>query len=1355
MNNPFIKKTTKQYTALNRLVTKEYPDDTGSASEGPKIFSDFLEVPNLILLGDPGAGKSFLFDEASQFENGLLLTARNFSIYANQSCTDKVLYIDALDENRSQTDSSQSIDTLIKLVNKYKPSKLRLSCRAADWLGETDLEVFKPYFDATGGYRVLSLEALTEEEKDQILHEKGINDPITFRKEAESRGVSFMLKNPQTLIMLIETIIHGGKWPETKKDLYKKSTEILLTEHNKNHARFGAGSFSVEVLFEAAGAACASLLISNVAGLNLLKSSLKLEFPSYTGIPYDHDAVLAALTRRIFIVSIDDSVNCTHRTIAEYLAACWLANLVRNGLPLNRIRSLICSEGSPVSELRGLHAWLATVLKEHAGILIQADPYGVLSYGDVASISPNDRNKLLDALVNLSDKDPWFRSHELSSEHLGALSGPDMVDSFKRILSTKSNNFYLRSIVLDAVKHGQSLPELSSGLQKILIDEKASYVERKNSYEALINVNPENIKQIVKAVRRKMKGNGTSVHLRASIISEIYEDNFSPNDVACLIVDVISDEDRHSTGELWFLPDSIPTTDIPEILNIVSDVLCKKNLPSNIHNKHEVVRCFSSFIVNVLPDKEKIKPKNLWIWLSALHVLNGRVTNTNKNKKIRAWIFDNNDFVLDLFLVALDNYNINNKHNLFWYDFSSTMMNEINRVPFAQSAFNLIKDNTNFTAKEKLIFDIVLSIVVNEDPTNRNIFEKIYDFGVLYPELEKILERECSCFVQDWRIENINNKIVKKNERQEGRRKHRLEFNKNINDIRSGKDLNKLIFVAYIYFSKFTDTDDKVSPEERVIEFLGIDLYKIAMEGLRSMISRSDLPSVEEVGKNITKNTQYKWWYCIIAGMDECWKKQPFFTAYPIETLKSCLAIDIACPTYHKEENTQYRLKYEWKDELFINHAELVQSVYIEIIRIELNKNKEHINEIHELCNDERLSHNRGTKLLCLLRDFPNAKYQVLKQLISEVISTFDLSDDLLKLALSVLSARSKVRKDQRAIWISIVFILSFNDLKDSSKLYLKNNTSAIWVLKSIINHAYTLSIKNTSFKLSIEQLAYLIALCGNKFKNVDHPRNGWSGENNPWDAAEFVRKLISDLSTKVDINAAQYLREFSIDSNFNTYKEHFKHALAQQESLRRQYDFIQPDWDATVETLSGGKPAHISDLHALTVTHLHELIRKIRFDNTDIYKAFWNEDSYGRIVDPKGEESCRDRLINILKPRFDPIEVHVEPEGHMANDKRADIVLLLHGKRLPLELKRDYHKDLWTACHNQLNRLYARDPEASGYGIYVIFWFGDKRTRAIPKPPQNIPRPKTPQELEDSLRSLILPDDQARLEVVVIDVSR
>jgi len=87
--------------------------------------------------------------------------------------------------------------------------------------------------------------------------------------------------------------------------------------------------------------------------------------------------------------------------------------------------------------------------------------------------------------------------------------------------------------------------------------------------------------------------------------------------------------------------------------------------------------------------------------------------------------------------------------------------------------------------------------------------------------------------------------------------------------------------------------------------------------------------------------------------------------------------------------------------------------------------------------------------------------------------------------------------------------------------------------------------------------------------------------------------------------------------------------------------------------------------------------------------------------------------------------------------------------------LKRDYHAEVWTAIEGQLERFYAHDPDAKGFGVYCVFWFGDKRKpHAIPAPPNGINRPQSAAEMEQMLIGLMPQDMRQRLAVIVIDVS-
>jgi len=110
-------------------------------------------------------------------------------------------------------------------------------------------------------------------------------------------------------------------------------------------------------------------------------------------------------------------------------------------------------------------------------------------------------------------------------------------------------------------------------------------------------------------------------------------------------------------------------------------------------------------------------------------------------------------------------------------------------------------------------------------------------------------------------------------------------------------------------------------------------------------------------------------------------------------------------------------------------------------------------------------------------------------------------------------------------------------------------------------------------------------------------------------------------------------------------------------------------------------------------------------------------------------------------------------PEARRGENTRADVLLLSHaGKNLPIEAKRHYNKELWTAPLSQLNG-YASDVGADGYGIYLVFWFGTEFS--IPARSDGREAPSSAEGLEVMLLDDIPTPLKGKLEVIVLDVSR
>ena len=97
----------------------------------------------------------------------------------------------------------------------------------------------------------------------------------------------------------------------------------------------------------------------------------------------------------------------------------------------------------------------------------------------------------------------------------------------------------------------------------------------------------------------------------------------------------------------------------------------------------------------------------------------------------------------------------------------------------------------------------------------------------------------------------------------------------------------------------------------------------------------------------------------------------------------------------------------------------------------------------------------------------------------------------------------------------------------------------------------------------------------------------------------------------------------------------------------------------------------------------LNELAIRIRTANTDDWLQYWNEDPQGHPLKPKHEEHCRDALLSDLRGLL-PDGVMAEPEGEYANDMRADIRVGFGDFNVPVEVKKDRNRQLWSSLNDQ-----------------------------------------------------------------------
>jgi predicted NACHT family NTPase len=551
----------------------------------PQPFTSFSGEANIILLGDPGAGKSHLFRTTAAAEGARLITARSFLNMPASALRGNTLFIDGLDEKRAGRGDRDTLDALVTKLFEVAPPKTRISCRGADWLGESDRAALSPYFDQQGGHVVLHLESLSQDERLAVLADQSVarGDAERFLTEAAERGLGEYLENPQNLIMLWRAV-QTGSWPSTRKQLFELSTGLMLQESNAERARAGTGTFSAAELRPAAGAISAARLISDVEAISLTDQEGSLSIPGYRSMDlFPPERVQAALGRRVFdAASEPETVDYAHRTTAEFLAAEFLAERVRGGLPFGRVTALLGVDGHPASELRGLHAWLAVHLPEHADALIEADPYGVLTYGDAASLSASSCAALVRALDKLSQTNPWFRAGHWQARPIGGLARPDMVDAFRAVLNNPQSGFGVRSVVVDALRLGTPLPAMVPDLKTVLARQASPFAERLHAFDALLRLGDQGKIAIRDVFDTQLGTTENDLRLRAVILQVLHGDPYGAAEVIALVQDSRA-ASGSMTGTLGNLSDKIPDADLPAILDAVKlaskSFSARRNIP--------------------------------------------------------------------------------------------------------------------------------------------------------------------------------------------------------------------------------------------------------------------------------------------------------------------------------------------------------------------------------------------------------------------------------------------------------------------------------------------------------------------------------------------------------------------------------------------------------------------------------------------------------------------------------------------------------------------------------------------------------------------------------------------------------
>jgi len=545
-------------------------------------WTDLLEKPCTIVLGEAGIGKTREFEEQSRdlANSGANAFFLDLGILAQEGllpCLWRddqerlrkwadgseagVLFLDSLDEARLHSRNAlplalRKLDSA--LGKKLACARLVISCRMSDWRVGADLRAVEefavghnlgsqieelkrsnePARQTQEKVRVVQLAPLILDQVASLAASLGMKDSTRFIEEIRRAGAQAFVGRPRDVEWMVEywernrrlgTLTELIEFDITKKLSESNPTHAQEDPLSSEQARVGAEGLAVAALF------CKSMVIllpdSDVKS-GESESAIEPDIILPTWTPRE---IQALLTRPIFDEATYGRVRFHHRAIAEYLSARWLQSRLLAGCSKKSIQQILFRETHgrtiAVPSLSGVTSWVAGFEEHIRHKALEVAPEVVLLGGDPTRIRVQDRAKALENLANrykTRRNMGWW----LDKAEVRRIAHPDLVPTINRLLSDFQVNTDVQEMLLNIAALG-GLVGCSKSALRIAQDTSESNETRACAIKALRSLGSnEELKEMADYARNST---GLPNQLIGALCANLFPEFFSVADTVALI----------------------------------------------------------------------------------------------------------------------------------------------------------------------------------------------------------------------------------------------------------------------------------------------------------------------------------------------------------------------------------------------------------------------------------------------------------------------------------------------------------------------------------------------------------------------------------------------------------------------------------------------------------------------------------------------------------------------------------------------------------------------------------------------------------------------------------------------------
>lgn len=1305
---------------IERTLWYEAQNDRASLSQGEL----HERTEPLLILGEAGMGKSHLLEWLAAAPGYARCTARQL-INRHDPRTllgdAKTLVIDALDEVNAQKEGD-AVDLVLRQLGRLGCPHFVLSCRVADWRSATGIEAIREQYPLEP--LELHLQPFDDDDVTTFLCASlGAEIARTVVEHFNARGLNGLLGNPQTL-ELISSVAGSGNLPETRSELFSRAVEVLRVEHRDAKAHI---QLARETALDAAGAAFAGLILTGSEAIvrTSAANSAEGEVPlaEICRLP-DGKFIGEMLGTRLFKADGANRFGYVHRRVGEYLGARWLVKQADTPQKRRRLLSMFHSHGLVPASLRGIHAWLAHE-PALAQVVISTDPMGVIEYGDADDLTVEQARSLLVALEVLATDNPRFRAWRPYS--VRGITQPELIGDIRRLITAPGTPFGLCLLVLEAVKGQRIASQLTDDLRRIILDPHMNFAIRRAAGEALSEIDGEddwsNILHALHGHEDELS-NRLAIELADEVGYERVDDR--------LIVDLVvahALNDSGTIGVLLGLKRRLPDSRIEGVLDrlaVAAETLGKRyDRPGN-----DVLTDFAYHLIARRVEAGGVIAEKLWSWLEPFDASVGY--HRESRQQLETLIRGEDRLRQDIQrYVLLEQPSHHNPWQLAW------RLNERSSA-FAPTAADVIAllETLDHSDHNDERWRHLVQLIPHDEENGTEVRAAARRFAAHSTELLEWIENLGVPVLSEWQIKRAEGERARQAEQTAAHAKWRKDYALRVDQMRLG-DYGTVIAPAKAYLKLFNDMGDDVPAHKRVSQWLGEDIGEVAHVGFEAFLVLDPAnPTAHDIAKSLAQGRYYEASYIIVAALAERFRKGIGFDDLSDERLMAGL---FELRRSHIDDQarivglrgaieTAVQVRGIWGDAMRLYHEPQLQARCTSV------------DGLYSLVRDEGHAELVADLATEWLQRFPDMPIGPETELIDRLVR----SGRFEALRRAAVGHSGLTDHERRRNWDAIGVIVDYNPT------VARLNASSIepellWHLRSRTGGDFSEAV----IDLSPMQLEWIVDVFRPAWPKVDRPIGTSSGDTNPWDASNYLTHLIHRLGNDTSENAVAALARLK-SAPIDGYTETVKIVIAEQSRIRVEAVYVPPTLEAINAIARNLLPVSAADLQALVLEELLTAQAKIKSDDAESWRGFYDDDGVAF-----AEERCRDHLLGLLRQGSKVITF--DPEAHVAADKEVDIACSAGKLRVPIEVKGQWHSELWRGADKQLEALYTRDWRAEDHGIYLVLWFGDQQppNKRLRNPGKGIPIPQTAHELRELLVTESKSAREGRVIVFVLDLVR